>query len=73
MNAVINQGTIKTYDPQTRSGIILDDARNELLFDLESFKGTGMREFRLGQRVRYTLVGEPPRQKVRDLMLLTLQ
>lgn len=66
------QGTIKSYDPQTRAGVIVDDAKAEFFFDLESFKGTGMREFRLGQRVRYRVLGEPPRQKVRDLMMLTL-
>lgn len=66
------QGTIKSYDATNRSGVVIDDARNELYFDLESFRGTGMREFRLGQRVRYEVVGEPPRQKVRGLILLTL-
>lgn len=68
----MRQGTIKTYDPQTHSGVIIDDARAELFFDLDSFKGTGMREFRLGQRVKFSVHGEPPRQKVSDLMLLTL-
>lgn len=66
------QGTIKTYDPKTRAGVIVDDQRNELFFDLESFKGTGMREFRLGQRVRFRLIGEAPRVKVRDLKIVTL-
>lgn len=68
----MGQGTIKTYDAQTRSGVIMDDARNELLFDLESFRGSGLREFRLGQRVKYRVLGEPPRQKVRDLRIVTL-
>ncbi|MGH2830141.1 MAG: hypothetical protein ACRDJM_06630 [Actinomycetota bacterium] len=66
------QGTIKSYDPQTRAGVILDDAKQEYLFDLESFRGTGMREFRLGQRVKFRVVGDPPRLKVRDLKLVTL-
>lgn len=68
----MGQGTIKSYDTQTRSGVILDDARNELLFDLESFRGSGLREFRLGQRVKYRVLGDPPRQKVRDLRIVTL-
>lgn len=68
----MHQGTIKEYDPGTRSGIVIDDQKNELYFDLDSFKGTGMREFRMGQRVRYTIQGDAPRQKVRDLILLTL-
>ena len=66
------QGTIKSYDTQTRSGIILDDAKTEFLFDLESFRGSGLRELRLGQRVKFRVLGDPPRQKVRDLQIVTL-
>ena len=66
------QGTIKTYDPQTHSGVILDDARTELYYALDSYRASGVREFRLGQRVRFALVGEPGRQKVRDLTIVSL-
>lgn len=66
------QGTIKSYDQETRSGVILDDAKNELFFDLESFRGSGLRELRLGQRVKFNLSGEPPRQKVRGLQIVTM-
>lgn len=66
------QGTIRTYDPETRSGVILDDAKNEIAFDLDSFRESGLREFRLGQRVKFHLEGEPPRQKVRELTIVSL-
>jgi 2-phospho-L-lactate guanylyltransferase len=68
---VKKQGTIKTYDHQTRSGTILDDAQTEYAFGPDSFVDTGMREFRLGQRVKFRVEGESPKIKVRDLTLVT--
>lgn len=67
----VPQGTIKTYNAQSRSGLILDDAKNEIPFDFDSFRESGMRDFRIGQRVKFALEGEPPRQKVRNLTLVT--
>jgi cold shock CspA family protein len=66
------QGTIKSYDEQARSGILLDDGRNELVFDAESFRTSGVRLFRIGQRVKFALSGEPPHQRVRELTIITL-
>ncbi|MGH2726376.1 MAG: hypothetical protein ACRDKS_05310 [Actinomycetota bacterium] len=65
------QGTIRAYNAQSKSGLILDDAKQEHAFDAESFRNTGMREFRIGQRVKFQLQGEPPRQKVRDLTIVS--
>jgi 2-phospho-L-lactate guanylyltransferase len=67
------QGTIKTYDEQTKSGVILDDAKKEYAFDHEAFRTTGVRLFRLGQRVKFHVIGDGERTKVRDLTLVTLQ
>jgi len=67
----VPQGTIRTYNEQSRSGLILDDGKVELPFDQESFRNTGIREFRIGQRVKFSVVGEPPRQKVRDLTIVS--
>ncbi len=66
------QGTIKTYDTSSRSGVILDDQKRELAFDHDSFKQSGVRMFRLGQRVKYQLVGSAERTQVRDLTIVTL-
>lgn len=66
------QGTIKTYDQTKKSGIILDDQANEIAFDHESFRATGMRLFRLGQRVSFVMEGEGAKAKVRDLRILTV-
>ena len=65
------QGTIKAYNEQSRSGLILDDAKRELTFDTEAFRNTGIREFRIGQRVRFRLEGEQQRPKVRDLTIVS--
>lgn len=66
------QGTIKIYDPESRTGAILDDAKNEIQFDEDAFRGTGVRYFRIGQRVKFHLEGEGVGAKVRDLTLVTL-
>ena len=66
------QGTIKTYDESSRSGVIMDDQKNEHSFDAESFRQSGVRMFRLGQRVKYQIVGSGERARVRDLTLVTL-
>lgn len=66
------QGTIKTYDESSRSGIILDDAKTELAFDEESFRHSGVRLFRIGQRVKFQVVGEGSKARVRDLTIVTL-
>ena len=66
------QGTIKTYDESSRSGIIMDDQKRELSFDAESFRHSGVRLFRIGQRVKYQLVGHDERAQVRELTLVTL-
>lgn len=66
------QGTIKTYDPATHAGVILDDAKTELAFDEEAFRGSGVRVFRIGQRVKFRLEGEGHGAKVRNLTIVTL-
>lgn len=66
------QGTIKTYDESSRSGVILDDQKRELAFDNDSFLHSGIRLFRIGQRVKYQLIGHAERAQVRDLTIVTL-
>ena len=65
------QGTIKSYDPDSKSGIILDDAKQEQSFDADSFVHSGIRMFRIGQRVKYQVVGHGEKTSVRDLTLVT--
>ncbi|WP_329108285.1 cold-shock protein [Micromonospora sp. NBC_01699] len=46
------QGTVATYDPQTRSGTLLLDDGTEVVFPAAAFDASGLRLLRLGQRVR---------------------
>ncbi|MFC0005814.1 cold-shock protein [Micromonospora siamensis] len=46
------QGTVATYDAQSRSGLLLLDDGTELPFPARAFDASGLRLLRLGQRVR---------------------
>ena len=46
------QGTVATFDEQTRSGTLLLDDGTELAFPAAAFAASGLRLLRLGQRVR---------------------
>ena len=52
------QGTVKSFDPTSRNAVILDDQLNELRVDREAFAASGLRELRLGQRVRFEVEHE---------------
>ncbi|GAA2418172.1 hypothetical protein GCM10010191_31050 [Actinomadura vinacea] len=52
------QGTVRTYDAETRSGSVLLDDGTELLFDTAAFDAGGLRLLRLGQRVNLAVEGE---------------
>jgi 2-phospho-L-lactate guanylyltransferase len=45
------QGTVATFDPQTRTGTLLLDDGSELAFPAEAFQASGLRLLRLGQRL----------------------
>ncbi|MEV4630158.1 cold-shock protein [Micromonospora sp. NPDC049523] len=46
------QGTVATYDPQTRSGTLLLDDGTEVAFPAAAFDASGLRLLRLGQRLK---------------------
>jgi 2-phospho-L-lactate guanylyltransferase len=46
------QGTVATFDAQTRSGTLLLDDGAEVAFPAAAFDASGLRLLRLGQRVR---------------------
>ena len=66
------QGTIKEYDPSTKRGTLLDDGAQEFAFDHDSFKDSGVRLFRIGQRVKFSIEGEGAKQRIRDLRIVTM-
>lgn len=45
------QGTVATYDADTRSGTVLLDDGTQVTFDRAAFDRSGLRLLRLGQRV----------------------
>ena len=63
------QGTVATYDPDTRSGTLLLDDGTEIGFDTAAFDAGGLRLLRLGQRLRIERDGEG---QVERITLLTL-
>ncbi|MEU8373570.1 cold-shock protein [Micromonospora sp. NPDC048894] len=46
------QGTVATFDAQTRTGVLLLDDGTELPFPARAFDTSGLRLLRLGQRLR---------------------
>ena len=45
------QGTVATFDPDTRSGTLLLDDGTRLTFGAAAFERSGLRQLRLGQRL----------------------
>jgi cold shock CspA family protein len=66
------QGTIRSFDPTTRSGSLLDDALSELRFSGRAMQASGLRELRIGQRVRFTVVGEGDAREIATLNIVSL-
>jgi cold shock CspA family protein len=50
------QGTVASFSPQSRSGTVFLDDGTELPFSADAFAASGMRLFRLGQRVKLKIV-----------------
>ncbi len=65
------QGTVKSYDTESRTGSVLTDAEEEIAIDAGSLEGGGMRFLRLGQRVRFEIADEGGRKVARTLRMVT--
>ena len=65
------QGTVKTYDTNTRSGSLLTDDRTEITIDDHSFADPSLRFLRIGQRVRFEVETAAEGTVARDLHLVT--
>lgn len=46
------QGTVSTFDPDTRTGTVLLDDGTPVSFDSAAFAASGLRFVRIGQRLR---------------------
>jgi cold shock CspA family protein len=66
------QGTIRSFDPATRTGSLLDDGLVELSFSGRAVQASGLRELRIGQRVRFTVTGEGDAREIATLNIVSL-
>lgn len=66
------QGTIKTFDNQTRSGTLVLDDLTELTYDTGTFAASRLMELRIGQRVRFEVQGAGDDRQVTDLQIVSL-
>jgi cold shock CspA family protein len=67
----VPQGTIKTYDIEKRTGVLLTDDEEEIQIDPTSVEGSGIRYLRIGQRVKFDLTDEAGKKLARSLRLVT--
>ncbi len=66
------QGTVKSFDPETRETVLLDDSLQQLKVDAEAFAASGLLELRIGQRVRFELVEDGDDARVTNLGIVSL-
>lgn len=66
------QGTIRSFDPETKTGTLLDDGLREHPYDREAFTASGLQELRIGQRVRFELQDEGDDARVAMLNIVSL-
>ena len=65
------QGTIKTYDREERTGVLLTDDQQEVGIDVTSMEGSGIRYLRIGQRVKFDVADEGGKKVARTLRIVT--
>jgi cold shock CspA family protein len=67
----VDQGTIKDFDEQERTGTLLTDDRSEIAIDAASLEGSEIRMLRIGQRVKFELQDRDGTPVARSLRLVT--
>ena len=66
------QGTVKSFDAETRAAVVLTDTRAEYVVPPEAFRRSGLRALALGQRVKFQVEGEGDAARVTYVNILTL-
>lgn len=66
------QGTVKSFDVETKSAVVLDDSLREIHVDRRAFAASGLLELRLGQRVRFELETDEGSERVTNLNIVSL-
>ncbi len=65
------QGTVKSFDPDTATGTLLLDSQEELPIEASTFLASGLRELRLGQRLRLEIEGADDTKRITRLDLVS--
>lgn len=66
------QGTVKSFDEEARTAVILDDDLRQLQVDRQAVAASGLLELRIGQRVRFELEDTDDGERVANLNLVSL-
>jgi cold shock CspA family protein len=67
----VDQGTIKDFDEQARTGTLWTDDRAEVLIDAESLDPSGILTLRIGQRVKFETDERDGTTVARSLRIVT--
>lgn len=68
----MDQGTVKHFDEQDRTGSLLTDDRREIAIDAASLEGAGILVLRIGQRVSFETEERDGTTVARSLRLVTV-
>jgi cold shock CspA family protein len=69
----MDQGTIKDFDEEARTGSLLMDDRTVVSIEPESLEGSGVLTLRIGQRVRFETEERDGGRVARALRLVTYE
>jgi 2-phospho-L-lactate guanylyltransferase len=67
----VPQGTIATFDDESRTGTLLTDQEEQIAIDAGSLEGAGIRFLRIGQRVKFDVADEGGTKVARTLRIVT--
>jgi cold shock CspA family protein len=67
----VDQGTIKDFDEEGRTGMLLTDDRAEVVIDADSLDASGIRTLRIGQRVKFETEERDGETVARSLRIVT--
>ncbi|HET6790228.1 MAG TPA: hypothetical protein VFI35_01410 [Actinomycetota bacterium] len=67
----MDQGTIKDFDEEGRTGVLLTDDRVEVVIDVDSLDASGIRTLRIGQRVKFETEQRDGATVARSLRIVT--
>lgn len=66
------QGTVKSFDEDSGTVVLLDDSLRQLTVDRDVFTASGLLHLRIGQRVRFELIERDGEERVTNLNLVSL-